>query len=84
MDIRKCECCGRENGEVKVACSALGAVSIAYCFDCGIEGAEPLYLLDTVYKGLGGKVAPWMMEVKYWDEELKTYSAYRDSFFRDM
>jgi hypothetical protein len=41
MFTLKCDCCGKSDIPVHVACSSLGAISFAYCYVCGAIGAEP-------------------------------------------
>ncbi len=36
----KCQVCGKET-DVVVACSTMGALSLAYCEDCARHGYEP-------------------------------------------
>ena len=75
---KDCQCCGRENGEMIVASSALGAVSYAYCVECAMCYAEPLGMLNAVYEMCEGDVAKWMLDVKYYDEKTKSYKPYRN------
>ena len=42
--IGKCDVCGRETAVV-AACSACGAVTVAYCRKCGQRGYEPYDVL---------------------------------------
>lgn len=48
-EVRKCECCGRDNGPVLVLGSGTGPMSIAYCQDCASCGAEPRWALQYLW-----------------------------------
>lgn len=41
-----CDCCNREAVLAGVASSSLGPMSLAYCKDCLVNRAEPLYLVE--------------------------------------
>ena len=75
---KDCQCCGREDSNLIVASSALGAVSFAYCVECNRNYAEPLGMLNAVYESCGGDVAEWMLDVKYYNPKTQFYMPYRD------
>ena len=58
---RNCQVCNNEPA-VSVACSALGAMSLAYGKRCGAMGLEPVDLVQLVVNDCGGweNVADWL------------------------
>lgn len=59
----KCDACGRE-GELHVRASALGPISLAYCEECLVHGAEGKDLLHTTIACVGGidQLANWCLD----------------------
>ena len=72
QDIRKCDICGRED-EVQVFASQLGAVSFAYCKECFSESAEPKGIIEGTIELSEGNVAPWVLQLHYYDRETGEY-----------
>lgn len=64
IDVLECQVCGKEPA-VGVACSGLGAVSIAYGRSCLDAGAEPYDLLVATVAMCGGRAntAEWVPAV---------------------
>jgi hypothetical protein len=54
--------CGADS--IAVACSALGAVSFAYCRDCAINGAEPRGILEGMVLDMMSGPVPFTPEVE--------------------
>lgn len=51
----RCECCDRAEREIAgVACSAMGPISLMYCYDCAEKGAEPKLLILNLIEECGG------------------------------
>jgi hypothetical protein len=64
IDLGQCQVCGKEEA-VGVACSGLGAVSLAYGRSCLDAGAEPYDLLVATVAMCGGRAftAEWVPAV---------------------
>ena len=63
MSGNTCDVCGA--AAAGVCCSALGAVTFAYCGECSAAGAEPYGILVGMVALLGGldNVSEWIREV---------------------
>jgi len=63
MSGNTCDVCGKT--AAGVCCSALGAVSFAYCGECAAAGAEPYGILVGTIVALDGieRVSEWTRDV---------------------
>ncbi len=76
-----CDTCG--GSEVGVACCPLGAFSVAYCRECLLQDAHPLWAIHATLDCIGGSqyVADWVKLLKShkdgkyigWDEIVSLY-----------
>jgi len=62
MNGAKCNVCGKDE-IAGVACSGLGAMSLAYCRECADCGAEPEYLFAFTAEMCGTEVADFVKEM---------------------
>lgn len=67
-----CDVCRGESGGafVGVACSTLGALSIAFCDRCLGNHAEPAGMLSALISEAGGieNMAPWVHDLTAWHD----------------
>lgn len=54
IDIRPCQVCSRER-QVHVRCCGFGPMSLAYCEECLITGAEPEFGFQYLWDWVGGR-----------------------------
>ena len=63
-----CQCCNI-NISIGVACSSLGAFSLAYCADCLKHNAEPKDIVSATIESVGGlkNLAGWVKDLTYYE-----------------
>jgi hypothetical protein len=64
-----CDVC-RRSPVVGVASSPLGPVSFAYCEECLVRGAQPMYLASFLVEDAGGlqNCAEWLASLPVWKD----------------
>jgi hypothetical protein len=74
----KCECCNRipERGLAGACSSGLGPISIAICHECGMNGAEPKWLIESTIIDCGGREHMrdhWDDGITFWCPDDQSY-----------
>jgi hypothetical protein len=64
-DSLRCDVCG--GPAIGVACSALGAISFAYCRACAVNGAEPRGILEGMVLDMMSGPPPFTPDVEVAD-----------------
>ena len=73
---KKCEVCDRKKEDVYVLSSILGPMSLAYCDECIINVAEPLFAFFAVLCPYDTKIPEGTdldVQFKDWIRDLKSY-----------